>query len=77
MTDANRPASTPAEPLLTVVAGSPTEEELAVVIALVTSRASAPAPTPSAWSLWSRKSRMVRPPLRPGFGAWRGSYMPR
>ena len=66
-----------AEPLLRVVAGSPTEEELAVVIALVASRSGGPAPQPEHWSLWSRKSRMVRPPLRPGYGAWRGSYMPR
>lgn len=65
------------EPLLTVVAGSPTEEELAIVVALVSTRGATTAPPPPTWSLWSRKSRMVRPPLRPGFGAWRASTMPR
>lgn len=63
-------------PLLLVVAGSPTADELAVVVAVLASRA-APAATEPAWSLWSRKSRMVRPSLRPGFGAWRASTMPR
>jgi len=60
-----------------VVAGDPTPEELAVVVALTTRpRAAAPVPGP-AFSLWARKSRNVRPVLRPGFGAWRASTMPR
>jgi Acyl-CoA carboxylase epsilon subunit len=74
------PAPTPdhkaAAPLLRVVSGSPNAEELAVVVAVLASRA-APAPVEPAWSLWNRKSRMVRPSLRPGFGAWRASTMPR
>jgi hypothetical protein len=64
------------EPLLRVVAGSPTPDELAVVVAVLTTRASAPEPPPQ-FSLWSRKSRNTRPSLRPGFGAWRASAMPR
>lgn len=60
-----------------VVAGSPTAEELAVVISLVSRRrTSAPPPHPH-FTLWARRSRQVRPPLRPGFGAWRASMMPR
>jgi hypothetical protein len=69
-------ADSTARPLLRVVAGSPSADELAVVVAVLASR-SAPAAVEPAWSLWSRKSRMVRPSLRPGFGAWRASTMPR
>ena len=65
-----------AAPLLRVVAGSPSADELAVVVAVLTSRL-ASAPVEPAWSLWNRKSRMVRPSLRAGFGAWRASTMPR
>ena len=65
------------EPLLRVVAGSPTPEELATVIAVVTARRAAAADATPTWSLWARKSRQVRPSQRPGFGAWRASMMPR
>ena len=65
------------QPLLRVVAGSPTAEELATVIALVTARRVAAADDAPLWSLWARKSRQVRPSQRPGFGAWRASMMPR
>ena len=64
------------EPLLRVVSGSPTPDELAVVVAVLSTRGSAPAEVP-AFSLWARKSRNVRPILRPGYGAWRASTMPR
>lgn len=63
-------------PLLRVVSGSPSAEELAVVVAVLASRG-APAPEQPTFSLWSRHSRQVRPALRPGFGAWRASTMPR
>jgi len=64
-------------PLLRVVSGSPTAEELAAVIAVVTARRVAAAQEQPMWSLWARKSRQVRPAQRPGFGAWRASMMPR
>lgn len=64
-------------PVLRVVAGSPTDEELATVIAIVTTRRAAIVPDAPTWSLWARKSRQVRPAQRPGFGAWRASMMPR
>ena len=69
MSDAERP-------YLRVVSGSPTAEELAVVVAVVTRRPQVAEPVPQ-FSLWARKSRQVRPNLRPGFGAWRASVMPR
>lgn len=70
-------SSTNERPHLRVVAGSPTSEELATVVAVLSARGAARAAEPPKFSLWARKSRMTRPSLRPGFGAWRGSYMPR
>ena len=64
-------------PVVRVVAGDPTPEELAVVVALVTRRRPSAAEPAAAFSLWSRKSRNIRPALRPGYGAWRASTMPR
>lgn len=64
------------EPLLRVVSGSPTPDELAVVVAVLATRKRHFEPQPQ-FSLWARHSRQVRPNLRPGFGAWRASMMPR
>jgi hypothetical protein len=65
-------------PALRVIAGSPTDEELAVVVAVLSARAAArPVVSPTPLSLWSRKGRNVRPPQHPGPGAWRASMMPR
>ena len=64
-------------PMLRVVAGNPTPDEIAVVVSVLAARASAGAEEHPQFSLWARKSRNVRPVLRPGFGAWRASYMPR
>jgi hypothetical protein len=65
------------KPMLRVVSGSPTPAELAVVVAVLSTRGRAAADEQPAFSLWARKSRNVRPVLRPGFGAWRASTMPR
>ncbi|CAB4759286.1 unannotated protein [freshwater metagenome] len=64
-------------PLLRVISGEPTEEELAAIIAAVSTRSSGTARATPTFSLWARKSRQVRPAQRPGFGAWRASTMPR
>jgi hypothetical protein len=69
-------ASEHREPLLRVVAGSPNAEELAVVVAVLSTRGGARTEEP-AFSLWARKSRSIRPAQRPGYGAWRASMMPR
>ena len=80
--DARPPASTDEpdtatrEPLLRIVSGSPTPDEVAVVVAVLSTRGR-PADEHPQFSLWARKSRMVRPSLRPGYGAWRASTMPR
>ena len=66
-------------PVLRVVRGTPTREELAAVVALVAARP-APAPEPSAPSepsRWASRAAALRRPLSPGPGAWRASALPR
>jgi hypothetical protein len=63
------------QPLLRVVRGDPTPEELAALIAVVSSRGGGldePAPQRS---LWGRPS--LRQPLATGPGAWKASSLPR
>jgi len=67
-------------PLLTVVRGDPTPEELAAVVVVLAGRAgqAGAAPARSAPSShWAAKSRLLRAPLAPGPGAWRASALPR
>ena len=65
------------QPILTVVAGTPTEEELAAVIAVFAARPAVSAKPRKQFNLWARRSRFTRPVQRPGYGAWRGSMLPR
>jgi hypothetical protein len=61
--------------LLRVVKGDPTPEELAALIAVVSTRGGAaeePAPRRSLWA-----APVLRGPLTPGPGAWRASSLPR
>jgi hypothetical protein len=66
------------DPVLRVVKGDPTPEELAALIAVVTARATAPAPAPDTTraSNWATYWRNARTPLRPGPGRWRASAHP-
>ena len=65
-------------PLLSVVKGTPTEEELAALLAVVAAKQAVTTSAPSeVASVWAAKSRLVRPPLRPGPNAWRASAWPR
>ena len=70
VTDAGRP-------VLHVVRGDATPEEIAALVAVLLSRPaaaeSAPWPSPSAWA---DRSRLLRRPLQPGPGAWRRSALP-
>ena len=84
--DASPTAATPAAgtpdvvaspPLLTVVRGVPTPEQLAALIAVVTARADAggdepPSDEPSLWA-----APVLRTAVIPGPGAWRASGLPR
>jgi hypothetical protein len=61
-------------PLLRIVRGNPTAEELAALIAIVASRSAVePAPVPVR-SLWARP--VLRTALPHGPGAWRASSLP-
>jgi Acyl-CoA carboxylase epsilon subunit len=65
-------------PVLRVIRGDATPEEIAAVVAVLLARsaaASAPpaAPAPSAWA---DRSRQLRRPLFPGPDAWRRSALP-
>ncbi|CAN5488417.1 acyl-CoA carboxylase subunit epsilon [soil metagenome] len=65
-------------PLLRVVRGEPTHEELAALVAVVAARASvAPGRSSGDDSVWSDRGRLVRAPLHAGPGAWRASVLPR
>jgi hypothetical protein len=64
------------EPLLRVVRGNPSPEELAALIAVIATRGGAGEPQPQpVRSLWARPS--LRAPLSHGPGAWRASTLPR
>jgi len=69
------PDATQKQPLLRVVRGNPTPEELAALVAVVATRGSAePDPAPVR-SLWARP--VLRTALPHGPGAWRASTLPR
>jgi Acyl-CoA carboxylase epsilon subunit len=66
-----------AEPLFQVVKGSPTEEELAALVALFSLRSGGVAvEAESRASGWSAYWRSVRAPVQPGPEAWRMSGRP-
>jgi hypothetical protein len=67
-------------PGLRIVAGHPTAEETAavtVVLAALARPAVVQADRGGQRSAWSDPSRMLRPPVSPGPGAWRASGLPR
>jgi hypothetical protein len=60
------------QPLLRVLRGEPTAEELAALVAVVTARSTArPGATPR--SVWTDRAQLVRRALAHGPGAWRAS----
>ena len=64
-------------PLLRVVKGNPTPEEVAALVAVVSASASAPAkPAQRPVPEWNRPDRQVRPSYSHGPGAWRTSGLP-
>ena len=65
-------------PVLRVIRGDATPEEIAAVVAALLSRAAAsdaapPRPVPSAWA---DRSRLLRRPVHPAPDAWRRSALP-
>ena len=66
-------------PVLRVIRGDATPEEIAAVVAALLSRAAAsdaPPPARPAPSAWSDRSRLLRRPVHPGPDAWRRSALP-
>jgi Acyl-CoA carboxylase epsilon subunit len=63
------------DPLFSIVKGSPTEDELAAVMTVLTIRFARPRQeeTKSARTGWSAYWRSVRSPIQPGPSAWRMS----
>jgi Acyl-CoA carboxylase epsilon subunit len=76
--DDDRPAG---EPLLRVVRGDASPEEIAGLVAVLMARSGVPggegrrSPRPPV-SAWADRSRQLRRPLHPGPGAWRRSALP-
>jgi len=65
-----------AQPLLRVVKGDPTAEELGALVAVVASLGGPAAPAPRRTPVWNAPARLQRRVLRHGTGAWRGSGLP-
>ena len=63
-------------PAIRVIAGNPTDTELAVVISLLTRLPHTEIVQPNPPSHWSNRAAMMRPILSPGPGAWRASAFP-
>lgn len=68
------PSDEAARPLLRIVRGNPTPQELAAVVAVVATRGgSCEAPAKPPASLWASKAAGLRKPIHPGPGAWAAS----
>ncbi|MBM7790771.1 acyl-CoA carboxylase subunit epsilon [Tenggerimyces flavus] len=74
-------ASEETRPVLRVVKGDPTPEELAALVAVVQARASSASGPPAVGreekSGWAAYWRSVRQPVQHGPGGWRASARPR
>jgi hypothetical protein len=66
----------PATPLLRVVKGDPTPEELGALVAVVASLGGPATGEPAPAPVWNHPRRLQRPVLRQGPGAWRISSLP-
>jgi hypothetical protein len=65
------------EPLLRVVSGDPSPEELAALVAVLASLGGPAAPRARRAPVWNAPRRLVRSTHRHGDGAWRASALPR
>jgi hypothetical protein len=65
-------------PVLSVIRGEPTPDELAALLVVLANRRQArPADSAKRPSLWSSPGQTLHAPLFPGPGAWRASGLPR
>ena len=76
MTD-DEQAGQQSPPMLRVVRGDPTPEELAAVVAVLAAAGSSTPSTPEPRGQWRSRGRNVRPSLSRGHDAWRSSGLPR
>ncbi|WP_018333944.1 acyl-CoA carboxylase epsilon subunit [Actinomycetospora chiangmaiensis] len=69
----------PARPVLRIVRGDPSPEELAALTAVLAAASGGGGAEPEAGptSVWTERSALVRRPVHPGPGAWRASALPR
>ncbi|GAA0229654.1 acyl-CoA carboxylase subunit epsilon [Cryptosporangium japonicum] len=66
------------EPVIRVLRGVPTAEELAALVGVLAARSTAVAsPPPRPRELWGRQEARIGAPLVAGPGAWRASGLPR
>ena len=63
-------------PLVRVVTGDPTPEELAALVAVLASLGGPATPATRRTPVWNAPARLQRRVLRHGQGAWRGSALP-
>ena len=71
-------ATEPAKPLLRIVSGNPTPEEVAALVAVLAASGGGEAPAPRRTPAWSRPAAPgARARRRPGPGGWRASGLPR
>ena len=73
--DAARP--TDSRPVLRVIRGDATPEEVAAIVAVLAALPVAAVPAPRRRPEWSARHRGVRPPHAHGPGAWRSSGLSR
>ena len=64
-------------PVLRIVKGGPTPEEVAALVAVIASMGATEPPASRPVSAWADPRRGLRTPHRPGLGAWRASGLPR
>ncbi|HYJ66084.1 MAG TPA: acyl-CoA carboxylase subunit epsilon [Nocardioidaceae bacterium] len=64
-------------PLLRVVKGDPTPEELAALVAVIAASRGADAEPPRRRPVWGHPASAMRREHRAGPGAWRASSLPR
>jgi hypothetical protein len=68
----------PDQPMLRVVRGDATAEEVAAIVAVLALRSTAAPPARSrTLSIWADKGRMMRETVAPSPGGWRRSAFPR
>ena len=63
-------------PVLSVVRGEPTDQEVAALVAVLTARVARAEHAPRTASRWADPGRRLRAPLQPGTGAWGTSALP-